>query len=338
MPVSIADYVNLIKDPMALGLFKNLVRMNNVLKLFPVANHGSLTVEGLRWGELPEHGFRKLNADFTESTGTTEPAEDSLAIFGGKFSEDEAFERFSESLYRDPVEQQFQMHLLAMDRGITLNVISGDTGTTPDGFNGFFARFSSGDFPSSQVISASGTTDSLKVHASADNARQFFRKLDEACYAAGIWGPGEEGKAKGAILMNKASFLGIQYAAQLAGYTLYTRDVLGYHWHEWQGLPFLDVGLQRDKSTEIIGNTYDPGDGGNDSSRIVVARFSEPDGDVDSPGSDGLSIVQVGSFARLGPIAQLTSREWGLQWILGLTHIGDDYCAAMLEDFKMAAS
>jgi len=338
MPVSLTDYVNLIKDPMSLGLYKNLVRMSDIVKLFPVTNHGSLTVEGLRWDELPEHGFRKLNATFSESTGTTQPAEDSLAIFGGKFSEDEAFERFSESLYRDPVEQQFAMHTVAMERGIAQNVINGDTSSTPDGFNGLYARFDSGDFPSSQVISASGTTDSLKVHASAANAQQFFRKLDEACYAAGIWGPQKDNAASGAILMNKTSFLGIQYAAQLAGYTLYTRDVLGYHWFSWQGLPFVDVGKQRDKSTEIIGDTYDPGDAGNDSSRIFIVRFSEPDGDIDSPGSDGLSIVQVGGFARLGPIATLTAREWGLQWILGLTHIGDDYCAALLEDFKMAAS
>ncbi len=67
-------------------------------------------------------------------------------------------------------------------------------------------------------------------------------------------------------------------------------------------------------------------------------RFSEPDGNIESPGSDGLTLVQAGPLRRLGPIASLTSREWGMEWILGVAHVGDEYCVSMLDDFKMAAS
>lgn len=339
MPITLNDYASLLKDEMAQGLYMNMQRMNDVLKIFPVVEVGSLVVRGSRWDTLPTHAFRKLNAEFSESTGTLKPVEDRLAIFGGKFSEDEAFEQMKDTLFRDPVEQQFAMHAKASERGIMYNLIAGDVDTDPDGFDGLYKRISDTDyFAAAQTISASGTTDSLKVHASAANSQAFFDKLDEAIYQAGLYGVPEAGSAKGALLMNKNSYLGLQKAARLAGFSMYTKDVLGYTWNVYRDLPLIDVGLQRDKSTEIIGDAYDPGDGGDDSSRIFVVRFSEPDGNIESPGSDGLTLVQAGPLRRLGPIASLTSREWGMEWILGVAHVGDEYCVSLLEDFKMAAS
>jgi hypothetical protein len=339
MPITLNDYASLIKDEMAQGLFMNMQRANDVLKIFPVVEVGALVVRGSRWDVLPSHDFRKLNADFNESTGSLKPVEDKLAIYGGKFSEDEAFEQMKNELFRDPVEQQFAMHSKAIERGLMHHLVNGDIDTEPDGFDGLYKRISDTSyFAAAQTVSASGTTDALKVHASATNSQSFLDKQDEGIYQAGLFGVPEAGVPKGAILMNKNSYLGIQKAARLASYSLYVRDLLGYTWNTYRDLPLIDVGLQRDKSTEIIGNTYDPGDGGDDSSRIFIVRFSEPDGNIESPGSDGLTLVQAGPLRRLGPIASLTSREWGMEWILGLAHVGDEYCVSMLVAFKMAAS
>lgn len=338
MPVSIVDYESLIKDPLSLGMFQNLRRMNDILKLFPVVDVGSLVVRGEKWSTLPTHAFRSLNEDLTDSTGTTEPEEERLAIAGGMFKVDKAYQKLKTPLYRDPAQQQLDMHNKGLNRFITYNVINGDVDDDPKGFNGLYARFASGEFGADQVVSASGTTDSLKVLADATNARQFFDKLDRAIYAAGLFETPESNTARGALLMNKESYLGIQAAARLAGYSLYVKDLLGYTWTSYRNLPFVDVGLKSDQSTEIIGNTYDPGDSGNDSSRIFVVRFSEADGDIESPGSDGCAILQAGSYEVLGPEDHLTYEYMGIQWIMGIGHIGDDYAAALLDDFKMAAS
>ncbi|MFH1484740.1 MAG: major capsid protein [Chloroflexota bacterium] len=338
MPVSLVDYTSLIKDPFTLGLFKNFYRLSDVLKLFPVTDVGSLVVRGERWNTLPTHAFRKLNDTFSDSTGTTSPVEDRLAIYGGEFKVDNAYEELNDPVLRDPVQLQFDMHNKAMERGMMDNIVNGSIQTDPDSFDGFFRRFDSGDFPASQVISASGTTDSLKVQASEANARQFFEKFDEALYEAGLRAAPQEGTAPGVALMNKATFLGIQKAAVMANLSIYVKDLLGYTWRTYRGIPFIDVGLQRDRSTEIIGNAYDPGDDGNDSSRIIVVRFAEPDGEIESPGSDGLTLVQAGTYKTLGPESYNTYEKWTLQWIVGMAHVGDDYCAALLDDFKMAAS
>jgi hypothetical protein len=338
MPVSIVDYESLIKDPLSLGMFQNLRRMNDILKLFPVVEVGSLVVRGEKWATLPSHAFRSLNEDFTDSTGTTEPEEERLAIAGGMFKVDKAYGKLKTPLYRDPTQQQLDMHNKGLNRFITHNMINGDVDADPKGFEGLFKRFASGDFAAAQVVSASGTTDSLKVLASATNAQQFFDKLDEAIYQAGLFETPESNTARGALLMNKTSFLAIQAAARLTGYSINVRDLLGYTWTSYRNLPFVDVGLKSDQSTEIIGNAYNPGDGGNDSSRILVVRFSEADGDIESPGSDGCAILQAGGYEVLGPEDHLTYEYMGIQWIMGIGHIGDEYAAAMLDDFKMADS
>lgn len=339
MPISIVDYENLIEDPLSLGLFQNLRRMNSILKLFPIVDVQSLRVTGQEWDELPTVEFRDVNEQFTDSTGTTKPVEERLAILGGSFKADQLLTRVGPTMYRDPVQQQFDMKNKAIDRGLTHNIFNGDIDTEPKGFNGLYKRMGlSGGFPSSHLVSLATAGDSLKVLADAASAKLFFEGLDDAMYYAGLWGSGIDGVPKGALMMNSTSFRGFQKAAKLAGYSLYTIDLLGYTWHSYMDIPLVDVGLQRDQSTEIILDTYDPGDGGNDSSRIYCARFSTPDGEIESPGADGLSLIQATPYEVLGPEKYAEYSRWAVQWVLGICHIGDSYCASVLEDFKMAAS
>lgn len=346
MPISLNDYTNLIQDPLSQGLFKNLFRLNDVIKIFPVVEVGASVVRGQRWLDLPSQHFRDLNETYTESTGTTEPAEDRLAIWGGRFTEDDAYSQFTkEPQYKDPVQQQFDMHTKSMDRGIANELINGAIATEPKGFEGLHARFVSGDFPASQVFELHAT-NAFNVLADAASATTFFETLDDALYQCGLYNAPETGKVNGAILLNKKSFLGMQKAAKLAGYSINVMDLLEHTWTTYRGLPFVDMGLKVDKSTEIILDTYDPGDSGNDATRLYLVRFA-PTGTVkdlksalqaiDNPGSDGLSLVQAGGFRKLGPIETLTSTEWGMEWILGMAHVGDDYCAAMIEHLQFGA-
>lgn len=337
MPVSIVDYENLIKDPLSLGLFKNLVRMNPVVKLFPVVRKKSLRVTGQEWDELPVPSFRDINEQFTDSTGTTKPVEERVAIFGGSFKSDKVFEELDVPMYKDPVQQQFDSYNVSIDRFLTDYVFNGDIDTNPKAFNGIYKRFGiAGGFPSASKISASpGGGASLDVLTDATTAKKFFDFLDDAMYEADLWGSGIEGTPRGALFMNKATFKGFQKAARLAGYSIYTRDLLGYKWHTYMETPLVDVGVKYDKTTDIILNNYDPGDAGNDCSRIFCVRFSPADGDIDSPGSNGLSLLEASPYKALGPEVYNEYQRWALQWILGLVHIGDNHSAALLEHFAM---
>ena len=181
MPVSLVDYTSLIKDEYTLGLYENFYRMSDIVKLFPVVEVGSLVVRGERWKSLPTHGFRKINDTFTDSTGETEPVEDRLAIYGGEFRIDKVYEKLNDSLLRDPVELQFDMHNKAMERGIADHIFNGDVDTDPDGFNGLMKRFTALDFPATQRINVSpGAGAELHVLENQASARAFFDGLAEA--------------------------------------------------------------------------------------------------------------------------------------------------------------
>ena len=341
MPITLNDYASLIQDEFTRGLFMDMRRMNDILKIFPIVEVGAPKVTGAKWDTLPEHSFRKINADFSASTGTLKVAEDELAIFGGTFNEDEAFQQFKKAnLYRKPTEQQFTMHSKAMERGLMNYVVNGDSDSDPDEFDGLWARLNDTTYLSAdQLISASDNSGTeLLVLASAGNAQQFFDALDEAIYQIGLWGSPAMGQPAGALLMNKKSRLGMVKAAKETGWSIDTVDMLGWRMHEYGGLPMLDVGLQRDQSTEIILNTYTGEDGEADTSRIYVVRFTEPDDDIESTGSDGLHLIQAGGLRRLGPIPTITSFEHGLEWILGVCTIGDSYCVSCVNDFDFAAS
>jgi hypothetical protein len=334
MPVSIVDYEHLIKDPMTLGLYKNLLRMGDVVKVFPVVDVGSLVVRGERWHTLPTHSFRKLNAGFTETTGTLDNQEDKLAIFGGKFQVDKVLKKLKTPTLRDPSAVQFDMHSKAMERGIAYNVFMGDVDTTPDGFDGIMARMADARFPTRQYIDAA----TLHVLATQDNAKTFIDLLDTAIKYAGLGAGGaKNGSPRGAIFVNETGWVGIQRAFRKADYQLATFDYLGYTWDTYRGLPIIDVGYQRDMTTEII-----PGDilvgGHTNGTYVVVCRFAEPDGDLESPGSDGLTLVQAGGIETIGPEDHNLYEVYDFQWVLGLSHVGDDYCASALYNITFSAT
>ena len=350
MPISINDYMNLIDQPGSLGLFRNLHRLNNLLKVFPVVEVGALVVRGQQWKSLPVQGFRDLNESFTESTGKTEPVEDRLAIWGGKFSVDKAYGKLKrDPLYKDPAEQQYEMHTKSMDRGISENIFNGDIDDDPKGFEGLWKRFQVGDFPADCVFPLSDVA-TFYPRTDQASAQYFFEVLDHAMHQIGLFNVPEVGTVQGAIFTNQAGFLGFQAAARLTGYSLYTRDLLGHTWTTYREVPIVDVGLQYDRATEIIGNEYESVGETEDSTRIYVVRFAQADTvdwnskeaqaqavrAIENPGGDGLTIVQAGMFERVDPVQALRTEEHGVEWIMGISHVGDSYCAAVLTDLSLS--
>lgn len=341
MPITLNDYAAQIQDNFTRGLFMDMRRMSDILKIFPIVEVGADHVSAAVWDQISEGQFRRINEPYDESRGTLSFREDELAIFGRSFTEDEALAQFNKaSLYRDPVEQQFDMLRMGIERGLSYYVINGDRDTSVKEFDGLWKRlYAPYNLAAGQIVSASGNTGTeLNVLASAGNAQDFFDALDEAIYNVGLWGSGRVGEAQGAILTNKKGRLGMHKAGRLTGYNIQVVDVLGWQMPTYMGLPIIDVGLRADQSTEIIGNSYTGDDGETGCSRMYVVRFSQPDDDIMSPGSDGLHLIQAGGLRRLGPIPTLTTFEHGLEWILGVCTITDSYCVSAVDDFDMSAT
>ena len=98
----------------------------------------------------------------------------------------------------------------------------------------------------------------------------------------------------------------------------------------------MEVGKKRDKSTEIITATEDPGDGGNDSSSIYAVRFDTSDGvhAIELEGAGGPTVYDPlkGGEMESGP--QYLRR---IDWPVGL-HQKSLYTIVRVKGFKMAAA
>jgi hypothetical protein len=204
--------------------------------------------------------------------------------------------------------------------------INGDQGVDPDAFEGLKKRVS--NMPSRMSISLAQSTDSLKVLASSTTEHQFIDALHQANkYVDGATH----------ILCNETTWLGLGQVARRLNLYQQITDAYGKTWNALgpYNIPFMDVGLKGDKTTEIITNTEDPGDGGNDATSIYVVRMDTGDGlsGISLAGSE-MNVYDplTGGEMEAGP-QYLRRIDWGV----GLWNLSN-YCICRISGFKMAAS
>ena len=353
MPISMSMYQGLLRhDGQLADLFLDLKDQTDILKLFPITDIGAPRLSARSVDRLPQGGYRDLYEQFPEDVMSTKSREDHVALYGGKFPVDIAYDDWTrDPMIGDPVETNYQAHIRASALDLTDDVINSTLIETPEGykkFHGLHQRLLNGDQdPANLVACASGAN--LLVRQSAANAVAYFEFLDEAMMEVGLFNAPEESGPRGAILMNKKSFLGHQAAAKVSGLTDTNVNMLGYSWATYNGVPIIRVPLNSQKE-EIISNDATASDATTGGTFVYIVRLASPDdpGDganqdprdlLENPGSDGLQLIQAGMLRRLGPRQkELEQVEYGYQWQLGVSTVTDSSCIAALEniDFSKA--
>ena len=323
MAVTLADYAKQSKDPLQKGFIMDLLRYSELLNTVPFDVVDGLQVDGVRWQTMPAAAFRKINAGYTEGTGTTEKVAETLVALGG----DVKIDRFltgNSNVIQDPLTTQMNMKAKSVAFKFNDAFINGDAGVDPDSFEGLKKRVS--NMPSRQTIDLAVATVSLKVLASVANENTFLDALHTASkYVDGATH----------IFANENTFLGLGRVARRLNLYQQITDAYGKKWDSLTGLPIVDVGLKSDKSTEIISDTEDPGNATLDSTSIYVVRMDMDDGlhgltlrghelDVYDP--------LTGGEMEAGP-QYLRRIDWGV----GLFNLSN-YVIARVKGFKMSAT
>lgn len=324
MTVSLNDIAKASKEPMQKAFILDLLRNSDLLSSIPLMDVEGLKVTATRWQTMPAAGFRKLNGGYTESTGTTEDVSDTLALLGGDVKIDKVGQKVAAKV-EAPLVTQMKMKSKAVAFAFTDAFFNGDHGVDPDSFEGVKKRVS--NMPSRQTLDLSpGAGDSLKVLASAANEKTFLDSLHQAIKVV-------DGATH--IFCNETTWLKFGSLLRDLGLVYSAFDMYDKTWQTFAGVPLVDVGLKSDKSTEIITNTEDPGDGGNDSTSIYVARMDSDDGlcGIQLKGM-GITVYDPlnGNEIESGP--QYLRR---IDWAVGLQN-PSQYCIARIKGFKMAAS
>jgi hypothetical protein len=270
MAVTLVDYAKQSKDPLRKGFIMDLLRYSDLLKLVPFDTVSGLQVSGTRWQTLPTAGFRKIGAGYTEGTGTVEDVLETLVALGG----DVKIDRFltgNANVIEDPLTTQMRMKAKAVAFQFNDSFINGDQAVDQDAFEGLKKR--NANMPARMTIDLAAAGDSLKVLASSTTEHQFIDAIHQANKFV-------DGATH--IFSNETVYLGLGQVARRLNLFQTLTDAIGRTWNSISSgsaiLPFVDVGLKGDKSTEIITNTENPGDGGNDSTSIYVVRMDDDDG------------------------------------------------------------
>lgn len=321
--LTLNDYFKQSKDPMQKGLIADLLRFSDLMKIVPIEDVTGLRLSATRWSTMPSVAFRKYGGGYTESTGTTEQITETLAILGGDVKVDRLANKGE--FIEDPIVTQMNMKAKAMAFKFNDTLINGDHAVDADSFEGLKKRVS--NMISRQTIDLAAAGDSLKVLASETNEQLFLDALHRALKRV---------DGGNAILVNETSYLGLGQILRRLKLNTTMTDAYDHTWDTFQGTKLVDVGLKSDKSTEIITDTEDPGDGGNDSSSIYVARFDTDDGvrAIQLKGAGGPTVYDPlkGGEMESGP--QYLRR---VDWPVGLFH-KSQYTIVRIKGFKMAAS
>lgn len=323
MAVTLNEYAKLANDPLKKGFILDLLRYSDVLNVIPFVDAPGLKVGGTRWQTLPSVAFRKIGGTYSESTGTVENIQETLALLGGEVYIDRVLAKAGGTI-QNPLQVQMQMKAKAVAFQFNDTFINGDLASDADSFEGLKKRVS--NMPSRMSIDLASSGDSLKVLASSTTEHQFVDAIHQAMkYVDGA----------NYIFCNETTWLGLGQVARRLNLYQEVTDALGKKWSTIGGVPFIDVGLKSDKSTEIITNTEDPGDAGNDATSMYVCRIDATDG------LHGLQVAGLGmdvydpTKGGEDPTAPRFIRR--IDWAVGLFNLSQ-YCVARVKGFKMAAS
>ena len=328
MAINYAQVAKLENNPLRKGIITNLLRDSRVLEWMPFENVNSLSSVAVRWTNLPDVAFRKINTGYTASEGDVEQVYESVYGFGGDIEIDRVFDKLG-NMIQDPKALQIDMKTKAMALYFNYYLIHGDHTADADGFEGLQVRID--NMPTSQKVRASSTTDILDPTASAGNARRFLDKWEEAHYKA------NSGQVN-VILMNQGLYYGfgraLRYIGTSAGSLLdVTKDSFDREILTYKGAKFVDMGLRADQSTEIITNAETAEDGGTDATSVYFVSFGM---------DNGITGIQLSDMETYDPLdggerETKPTKLIRIDWWCGLAGFGS-YGATRLHNIETPAS
>jgi len=316
--ITLSDAAKQMTDPLQKGVAMLLLRQAKILELLPFQTVKSLTVAMARAKTLPTAAFRKINAGYTPGGGKTEQAEWAVKPLGGDVDFDNIYDLVSNWL-EDPKTTQLKMKAQAVASTFNDYFINGSPTKDADGFYGLDYLVDQMDSRQKWAIGTSGTP--FDPTASTANTNKFIdhlHKLNE--YVGGA----------DAFFMNLGTRLGVQSVLRRSGLLDTTKDQFGRNVFIFDNAKFIDMGLLRDQSTEVITDTEDPGDGGSDTTSIYAAKFGDDE-------LIGIQLNQLAAYWVGGPKHELEdkpSKRARIDWVVGLAPKGK-WCVAHM--YNLAA-
>ena len=311
MAVTLSEIAKVSQSPLQKGILLNLLRFSPLLDVVPFEPADALDNIVVRWKTLPSVASRKINAGYDESTGDTEQVTESIRPMGGDIDVDKVLESLPNVLEKPSV-TQINMKTKAMAFYFNYLFIKGSVAVDPDAFYGLEYRVS--QLPARQKFAIGSAGTPFDCTASTANEHAFVDALHEMDDLVG---------GASAFFCNRKMRLGVGRVLRRLGLLDTTKDQFERTVYTFNGAPIIDAGLKADKSTEIITDTEDPGDGGNDTTSIYAVHFGQPEGLV------GVQLNDLDAYLVTNELESKPSKRWRIDWVVGLAGFGDYYATRM---------
>ena len=141
-PITLSQVAKLQKNPAYKGVVQNIIRESKVLDYLSFENVDSLDVLAVRWIKLPETDWRRINAGYEQVSGDVDSVHESLYAFGADMRMDRVFDKVGNYI-KDPRQLNIEMVTTSAAFKFKDQLVNGDHGVTPDGFEGLKKRITS---------------------------------------------------------------------------------------------------------------------------------------------------------------------------------------------------
>jgi hypothetical protein len=285
------------------GIADWFCRGNPIAQKIVWQTNPELSVMVTAFKTLPTVGTRKVNASFSDSTGTFQQKTEGKYIFGNYIQVDTVLADANPKLrtiYRE-------MEAKSMSYKFNDMFINGDPAS--DEFKGLKKRvddiYAMGGVFTEQYIDGGSSTPGRGINYDSTERQYFLDKLNQLIYAI------SDGEADG-LAMNSKMYLCFESLFRREGLFTQTKDQYDRVVNNFKNIPLLDMGLNADQTTEVITNT-ETLSGGTDETSIYAYRLGE-DKYLWGIQQKDLQVIDQGILQTAPKYSDL------VQWVIGLAH------------------
>lgn len=268
--MTLADMISGMKDELIKGIVTDFARQSVLFqKLLPFRNVGSFAIKDWRVKSVTDAVFRDIGEGFSNTKDEFSEEIEGIYLLGGKIDLDSALELPSDANREiNPLTENVRLQAERYRFAYLDRFINGDRATSPKGFDGLKVRVTAvgGD----QVIDAATGGVPLDLSASSANRQKFLDLVQQAMFETGADGTPD------LIIAGKQGSWQLTRIARREGLLDTTRDAFDREIETFMGVPVVYAGTKGDQSTQIISNTEDAGDGGNNSTSFYVVKLGYP--------------------------------------------------------------
>ena len=282
MPFSLAEHVVAQTEPLKKGVFLGILRESVISDMLSFRSTGRLHEAGIRYDEVIEPDFIPINGVIAEKTARGKNLSYGVYQMAVHLDMPVALQNDQGVLER-PQARQSKLAVIGSAYKLNDQFVNGDQGADPNGFEGINKII--GNLASAQSVGA--TELDIRTAPSDDTIQSVIDRIDEGFHAIQGHKPdfgliNSQTGLRLRSIFRRADLLGVDKdwindGMPFGNIRQKLQSAATKPMFVYQGVPFYDIGVKADQSTQIMLNTYTEGGSTSTGSRIFLVKKGEDD-------------------------------------------------------------